>query len=233
MRDDPLRVVKIDEFFPLRIFVQNPQLRVVPILDDLGELVETLELRITLIVGKFLAQQSFSDFEDDALVAHLQNVFDRHLDLAPINASRHDGFGWQIRTVNLVIFDAFEAVRQFAFGVVNAVALDVRERDLVFLGSLRNGKNGRNIDRSMSRRFPSFEQLEGNADDVRVLRRKFVINDAALIGRWIARFVVPLQKIEFSSQRSPGDLFAKQLRAERSQAGDVRHVVRIPTFGQH
>src|SRR2546423_8864685 len=79
----------------------------------------------------------------------------------------------------------------------------------------------------MSRRFPAFEQLEGNADDVRVLRRKFVINDAALIGRWIARFVVPLEKIEFSSQRSPGDLFAKQLRAERSQAGDVRHVVRI------
>lgn len=55
MRDDFLRLVKINQFFPFRVFMKDSQLRVVPIRNDPSELMKPMELRIGLIGGTLRA----------------------------------------------------------------------------------------------------------------------------------------------------------------------------------
>ena len=81
--------------------------------------------------------------------------------------------------------------------------------------------------------FAAFEQLERDADDVRVFRREFPGEDAAFVGRGFAVLVVALEVITLPAQRASGNLFAKELRAEFTDAADVRDRVRIPAFGEH
>jgi hypothetical protein len=63
------------------------------------------------------------------------------------------------------------------------------------------------------------EQLEGDADDVRVF------------GRELAGLRV--DEVVAAAQRAAGDLFAEQLRAEGAQAHDVGDGVGVPAFAEH
>ena len=66
-----------------------------------------------------------------------------------------------------------------------------------------------------------------------VFWREFPHHDAALIGRGFACLVVTLEIITLAAQRAPGNLLAKQLRAEFTDAADVRDGIRIPPLGEH
>ena len=63
------------------------------------------------------------------------------------------------------------------------------------------------------------DRLEGDADDVRVF------------GRELAGLRV--DEIVAAAQRSTGDLFAQELRAEGAQAHGVGDGVGVPAFAEH
>jgi hypothetical protein len=109
------------------------------------------------------------------------------------------------------------AASSLAVGL-QAVADEVGEADFeagAFAQRAQRGVFGR-VDVAA---LAGLEQLEGDADDVRVFGRE-------LAGLRVGEVVA-------AAQRPAGDLFAEQLRAEGAQAHDVGDGVGVPAFAEH
>src|ERR1051325_9251072 len=93
--DNFLWLMKIDQLLPLGALMQDAHLIVIPIVDNSGELMEALELWAAVFICELFAKQRSGDVENDVLVTHFQNVFDRQLHFFTVHARVHDRLRWQ------------------------------------------------------------------------------------------------------------------------------------------
>ena len=120
-----------------------------------------------------VAQEVLRNAVNNFLVPAGQDVGDGQFYLFAGNGGAHDGVGGELGAVDGVVFQSVERILERTGIILHAIAFHLGEDDFAMPGAVGERADGHRVFRRDDHGFAAFEELERDADDVGVFRRKF------------------------------------------------------------